>query len=567
MENVLRLDIGSEQADEALLRGQLLSSWTNIVALYITQNVTYVIFANAKESNIMLKSGSFQLEDNLVQVQKLDSETEIEDLRKGISESLLNCETEPTSLLDVEKDIDIQPTSLKSKLKKYSNGNEIEAFLKRYPDIEKSIEDIFNSEEKKLQSRLTVERAEYDYQKGHLIEDIMKQVDFLILKGAVDFKVLPGYKYRLGQLEKDDLDFKLIKGSLDLNETDKTLNIFRIVSNQNNIDESDISDPSKLLLLHGTPGGNVNGILKEGFKPSERGSYGPGVYMTNSLNMAARYSDKYMLDEQQIVKKVKYLFVNKVLPTVETETKILHSSKIPTFEEYLESKPETKVIHYGGQSSFKKSPQDKYDSKNNRIIRGTFQVANEEEKIILSHHDLVVPAYLVVISEELNVKNFVEHFLYRRYNVEKCITNYGNLIESTLNAVNVLSDKQTSSKDDKCSLSYLRKALEKEITSNYFKTLNFLTSKFEWRFNSIMQQLSFEISSLSDQQPAVNNPQVIPQVVVGFTGDLPNEDMMEQSSSLEPLHNSDGFLNVEIIQDGPLKTQVKNEPDDCYFQV
>ena len=95
-----------------------------------------------------------------------------------------------------------------------------------------------------------MERADCYYQKERLIEDIMKH---LILKCTVDFKVLQGYKYRLGQLENDDSDSKLIKSSLGLDETDKTLKIFRIVSNRNSIEESGISDSSKLLLLHGTP--------------------------------------------------------------------------------------------------------------------------------------------------------------------------------------------------------------------------------------------------------------------------------------------------------------------------
>ena len=176
MENVLRLDIGSEQVGEASLRWLLLSMWPNISAMGIKQKVTYVMFPAAKESNVMLQSGPFELQDNLVQVQKLDSQTEFGDLCKDAFKSHQKCESEPTSLLDVQEDIGVKPTSLKNKLKKYSNGNELEAFLRIYPNIESSLKDIFNSEEKKLQSRVAVEKAEYDYQKERLIEDIMKEV-------------------------------------------------------------------------------------------------------------------------------------------------------------------------------------------------------------------------------------------------------------------------------------------------------------------------------------------------------------------------------------------------------
>ena len=90
-----------------------------------------------------------------------------------------------------------------------------------------------------------------------------------------------------------------------------------------------------------------------------------GSVMANSLSTAARYSDKHTSFgyEQNIVKEVKYLFVNKVLPTVEADGKTFEAdrkiSKVLTFEEYLESKPETKVMHYEGQSRLKDSPQNK----------------------------------------------------------------------------------------------------------------------------------------------------------------------------------------------------------------
>ena len=54
--------------------------------------------------------------------------------------------------------------------------------------------------------------------------------------------------------------------------------------------------------------------MKEGFKPSQGGRFGPGVYLTNSFKMACRYGDCFVNDEG-VPKKMTYLFVNKVRQT------------------------------------------------------------------------------------------------------------------------------------------------------------------------------------------------------------------------------------------------------------
>ena len=43
--------------------------------------------------------------------------------------------------------------------------------------------------------------------------------------------------------------------------------------------ETKTSKKLKLLLLHGTKGSNVAGILKVGFKPSKIGTFGPGEFI------------------------------------------------------------------------------------------------------------------------------------------------------------------------------------------------------------------------------------------------------------------------------------------------
>ena len=53
-----------------------------------------------------------------------------------------------------------------------------------------------------------------------------------------------------------------------------------------------------------------------------------------------------------------------------------------------------------------------------------------------------------------------------------------------------------SGKDNKCNFENIKKAFDQEITANYLEKLNFLQFKLEYRLNSIMQQISFEVNSL-----------------------------------------------------------------------
>ena len=46
------------------------------------------------------------------------------------------------------------------------------------------------------------------------------------------------------------------------------------------------------MLFHGTSATNAVGIIRNGFRPSTSGSFGPGVYLTASPTVAARYSEK-----------------------------------------------------------------------------------------------------------------------------------------------------------------------------------------------------------------------------------------------------------------------------------
>ena len=105
-----------------------------------------------------------------------------------------------------------------------------------------------------------------------------------------------------------------------------------------------------------------------------------------------------------------YLFVNKVkqnntpkLPKIvnydikDSITNRLkkcftHIKSHVSFSEYLENKPELKVFNnrvLRDQVNFEDSPKSKFYGNGNKIVKGTFQVDQKEEKVAVSHHDLV----------------------------------------------------------------------------------------------------------------------------------------------------------------------------------
>ena len=77
--------------------------------------------------------------------------------------------------------------------------------------------------------------------------------------------------------------------NLDINNT-KSLKIYKIVSNNNILKKLSGSNHSIFFLLRRKNAPNVEGILKTGFNPSKAASYGPGRYLTCSIDYAYRYS-------------------------------------------------------------------------------------------------------------------------------------------------------------------------------------------------------------------------------------------------------------------------------------
>ena len=93
-------------------------------------------------------------------------------------------------------------------------------------------------------------------------------------------------------MESTHDDYKLMKRSFEDAMYQKsgveTHKIYRVIEGDSDQKTKQKSD--NMLLFHGTSVNGVRGILKEGFRPSTGGSFGPGVYLTASPSTAYSYS-------------------------------------------------------------------------------------------------------------------------------------------------------------------------------------------------------------------------------------------------------------------------------------
>ena len=78
--------------------------------------------------------------------------------------------------------------------------------------------------------------------------------------------------------------------------------------NERNLVKTEGKKITNLMLFHGTSQKGATGILKEGFRNSEKGLFGKGVYMTDCLDTAIDYSKNLNVKAHNF-----YIFVNEVL--------------------------------------------------------------------------------------------------------------------------------------------------------------------------------------------------------------------------------------------------------------
>ena len=359
-----------------------------------------------------------------------------------------------------------------------STKTKVVKFLRSFPNYKTFLNVLIKKEMDKIYKEIEKDNK----------EEMIEKAKELFEYDTASFKksVFHGFKYKLEILDTDDSDYKVLKSSvtpnyklvhrfmnvtrLDENYKTKGLKIFRVLPTDKTLTESKTSNLSKFLLLHGTKAPNVEGILKTGYKPSQSGYYGPGVYLTDSFKYAHVYA-KCFAQEQGMVKKFSYFFVNQIN---QTDVRGRTDKFRPTisYKKYLDNKPIVKVFsEYKKSFTFGELPQ--IDGRNGNILQGTFQLGKlEKEKIILAHHDLIVPSYLIEIEEETSVEEILEEAL--QYYID----------EKDLNKVQEITFEM------------ITKELEKEIIACQQEKLDHLKSECDSYINSVIEQLSFKFSSI-----------------------------------------------------------------------
>ena len=279
-----------------------------------------------------------------------------------------------------------------TKLTMQSIKIKVEEYSKKNPHNRNFLEDYVKKREEVIYAK------QDDYENGKMFESAKELCEY----DVANFKkpVLPGFKYKLELLKTNDADYELLESSINFGDelTDKSfkhqldlrlkakgLKIYRVVPNNNISIEP--SDSNQILLLHGTKAQNVEGILKTGFNPSKNGSYGPGVYLTNSFDYAYNYSKSYATEEK-VIKKFRHFFVNNVPNPGKCVLDSQYLTNRISFNDYLHKQPTVKMYKYnlvGKQFKIKESQLDLYDSYNRKLLEGSFQKI-DQQKIALAHH-------------------------------------------------------------------------------------------------------------------------------------------------------------------------------------
>ena len=363
----------------------------------------------------------------------------------------------------------------------------MEEFLDKYPRFTDFIlgfvknEEIFaNMEINKLNEQVVLNKAKA------VLANIEKHENLNKSSSA-------GSKYKVEKLEDNEGDYQFLEKSLkpssdgcinyyetDLINNSKSVHFYRVSPTGDT--SKDSSECTQVLLLHRTKATEVESILKSGFKPSQEGPRGPGVYLTDSINYAYQFGRCFARDDDKL-KCFRYYFVCK---TKQSQVKVPKKSKkeIP-YQEYLTSKPSVQVFEEFASEpiEFENSPSDKLDSNDNRILQGTFQKDPSKWKKALAHHELVVPVYLVEVEDYVSAREIVNYVLYdklelQQYSFENYITrnNFDNVEE--------------------CTIELIIKEMKIALAAYQQAKLKHLSTVIRKKFKSVMHQLTFDMSSI-----------------------------------------------------------------------
>jgi len=200
------------------------------------------------------------------------------------------------------------------------------------------------------------------------------------------------FKYDFELLDSSSNEFKFIKKFIKItamnamNRNEKVLQIHKVT--QKNPTSLMDNKRNNLMLFHGTNEKGVEGILKEGFKNSEKGWFGKGVYMTDCSTAAVGYS----IGAQN--NRIKYVFVNEVLKSETLKTFVFYNLKGNTY-----TKPkhqfEKHVFLASRQKTEVQYKEDDLGRRFRNVPHSEYSALNE----YLADESITIPRYLIEFKD------------------------------------------------------------------------------------------------------------------------------------------------------------------------
>ena len=219
----------------------------------------------------------------------------------------------------------------------------------------------------------------------------------------MDITTNKSWKYDLKKLESTSYEFKIVEHFFKTTSSIfplfpgifKKFQIWKVIEQNEKATADEKSN--NLMLFHGTSQEGVAGILEYGFKNSEKGYFGEGVYMTEDSERASCYSLMSVMTHDFLnclfSKSFSFIFVNEVLRSETLQTVLYEdSSKLYHVDTPLKN-PFTKYMHYLSPET----TEDIYikDLKGRRY-RNVVVEENSEREDFVADSKLVIPRYLIL---------------------------------------------------------------------------------------------------------------------------------------------------------------------------
>ena len=217
----------------------------------------------------------------------------------------------------------------------------------------------------------------------------------------MNIKTDKSFKYNYEKLQPSTEEFKFLKEtfmttafrlSFDINAD--RLKIYKV--NERNPVKTEVKPVKNLMLFHGTSQKGAIGILKEGFRNSEKGWFGKGLYMTDCSYTAFNYADmtgpgghltSHCIFVNEVLESESMQILEYDLEMKMGEENVTHVNTVPdhTFEKHTL------------KTSLRTTEKDHMvDFEGRRYVKTRVENINDE---YVADASVVIPRYLIVLEE------------------------------------------------------------------------------------------------------------------------------------------------------------------------